>query len=513
MEQKFGMSWLERMRAIKLPGVEATTGFAGPVADRVFAGMHDTGAMGWRWQGGKRVGFACGNVLYREDGTEEPLAIAHNDELRPWYVPVGDPDVWLRACKLLTDRRRPELDVLIATAFAAPLMTFTGSTYGAILSVWGESGTGKTSAQNVAAAVWGHPKQTRESFYSTLKAVQGRLGVTCNLAAYWDDIQTKVHQDKLFQTMFVVARGSEGGKVRPNSNYKARGEWQTLFCVCSNPSFARFLSSKKDSISAALLRVFEFKLAKREHEPGLVNRLVAARTFAELDHNYGLVGAQYARMLACEHKAIETTVAETMDRFADKVHATSDESYWWGICGVLLAGATLARRLGADLDVPAMEAFLAKTFVANRQVARDGGMDYLMVEQGLVDFLNRCLKTNNVLVTDRIPWGWARQGKIEILRRPPPGQPIFVHIYRDDRKITISRTALRVYLNDGPATKKMMAGLKKFFRGRNVEHCPIGLSTLKDGHRTAVRAIDIRVSRHQRAVDELIQTAAVRSAA
>jgi hypothetical protein len=214
-------------------------------------------------------------------------------------------------------------------------------------------------------------------------------------------------------------------------------------------------------------------------------------------------------MLACEHKAIETMVAETMDRFADKVHATSDESYWWSICGVLLAGATLARRLGADLDVPAMEAFLAKTFVANRAGARDGGMDYLKVEQELVDFLNRCLKTGNALVTDRSQWGFQMKGEVMILRRPSPGQTIFVHIIRDDRKIIIERRALRAYLHDDlAATKKMVGGLKKFFRGK------VKLTRKMDGVYTdnmkrgiAHYVLELRVLKYQRAVEDLIQTA------
>ena len=82
------------------------------------------------------------------------------------------------AAKLLTDRKRPELDIIISIGFAAPLMAFAGTLYGAISVIWGDPGTSKSTAQQVAAAVWGHPKQTRESLNSTPKSVQGRLGRT-----------------------------------------------------------------------------------------------------------------------------------------------------------------------------------------------------------------------------------------------------------------------------------------------------------------------------------------------
>jgi MoxR-like ATPase len=51
-------------------------------------------------------------------------------------------------------------------------MVFAGTLYGAILSVWGEPGTAKSTAQQVAAAVWGHPKQTRRA--STVRPLQRR---------------------------------------------------------------------------------------------------------------------------------------------------------------------------------------------------------------------------------------------------------------------------------------------------------------------------------------------------
>jgi hypothetical protein len=153
-----------------------------------------------------------------------------------------------------------------------------------------------------------------------------------------------------------------------------------------------------------------------------------------------------------------------------------------------------------------MEAFLAKAFLANRQVARDGGMDYLKVEQELVDFLNRCLKTGNVLVTDRVPWGFGYKGEIMILRRPSPGQRIFVQIIRDDRRILIDNRALRAYLGDLTATRKMVGAFKKFFRCKGAKEIHVGVRTDMEESWNG-RALDLRVAKHQRAVENLIMTA------
>jgi len=322
------------------------------------AAVRDAGTMGWRYEDGKRIGFAFGNKFYHEDGQTVPLVTAADDEFRRWYTPVGRREAWLKAARLLTDRKRPELDVLVAMAFAAPLTVFSGTFYGAVLSVWGEPGTSKSTAQQVSTAVWGHPKQTRESLNSTPKALQGRLGRTRNLPAYLDDIQDRHHQDNLFHTLFTAAEGAEGTRLNRDGSMKSRLEWQTLLAVCSNASFVEFLICRKKSSSAAMRRIFEINFKEKPGEPGIIDGLDASKIFAELEHNYGVIGAEYAQLLARFHDKIDGMVSTITKKFTASVEGTIDESYWWSLCGVLLTGATLARRLGAELDVDAMETFL-----------------------------------------------------------------------------------------------------------------------------------------------------------
>ena len=84
------------------------------------------------------------------------------------------------------------------------------------------------------------PSKPGSRLNSTAKSVQGRLGRTKNLAAYWDDIQDERHQESLFQTMFVATGGAEGGRLNPDSSYKERKEWQTLLVACTNASFVEY---------------------------------------------------------------------------------------------------------------------------------------------------------------------------------------------------------------------------------------------------------------------------------
>lgn len=453
MAEKFMVSWLDKLL-------------------KEDVAIRDHGTMGWRYEKGELVGFVYGGVLYHEDGNEIPLIASADDDFRSWYTPVGSRDVWLQACKLLTDRKRPELDLLISIGFAAPLMKFAGTLYGAILSFWGDPGSSKSTAQQVAAAIWGHPKQTRESLNSTPKSVQGRLGRCRNLAAYWDDIQDERHQEALFQTMFVATQGAEGGRLNTDATMKARLEWQTLLVACSNASFVEFLIKKQKSTTAGMRRVFEIEFNKKDNEPGIINSVDAGNVFAALEQNYGTIGVEYARILAKEHKEIFPMVTEIIKNFCAKVEGTGDEAYWWGSCGVLLAGAMLANRLGAEMDVGAMEEFLLKAFESNRNIRGSEGTEggsYANTEQGLTAFLNFYVGSGNVLVVDRM--FELRRRNINFLRGPQPGHPIVVQIARDQRKIVFSKREMRDYFNKRDTqSRQIFNGLFKYFKATEVRH-------------------------------------------
>ena len=455
MIEKFAISWLDKL-------------LKSDVAVR------DHGTMGWRYQDSERVGFVYGNMLYCTDGTNRPIMASADDDFRSWYMPVGSRDVWLNAAKLLTDRKRPELDIIIAIGFAAPLMTFAGTLYGAIISTWGPPGTSKSTAQQVAAAIWGHPKLTRESLTSTPKSVQRRLGLCRNLAAYWDDIQDERHQDALFQTMFVATQGAEGGRLNVDSTMKERLEWQTLMVACSNASFVEYLIKKQKSTTAGMRRVFEIEFNKKEDgNPGMINATDAGRVFAALERNYGVIATEYSKLLATEHETLDQLVADTTKVFCESVAGDGDEAYWWGTCGVLLVGAALANRLGAQLDVPAMEAFLRQAFEYNRNIRSTEGTEggtYRNTELGLTAFMNFYVGSGNVIYIDRL-FQNRHTGVQFFGSGPPVGHPIYVQVVRDERKIIFSKREMREFFAKHQIdARQVLNGLTKYFGGKENRH-------------------------------------------
>jgi hypothetical protein len=250
---------------------------------------------------------------------------------------------------------------------------------------------------------------------------------------------------------------------------KARLEWQTLLAACSNASFVEYLVKKQRSTTAGMRRVFEFEYNRNIDEPGMINKIEANQTFAKLEHNYGCVGVEYAKMLAKEHKEIQILTNDITNRFSEKVGGTVEENYWWGMCGVLLTGATLANRLGAELDVAAMEVFLEKAYLNNRKIrygSETEGGTHANTEQALTSFMNH-YATHILITSERYR---NKSSVVGIVRLTAVGRPIFVHVSQHDRRVIISKRALREYLNyTNIDARQVFDGLATFYKAKEVK--------------------------------------------
>jgi hypothetical protein len=457
-----GPSWLDKLQQVETAPAAA---------------VQDASTLGWRYADGQIHGFAYGDKLYRADGKTTQINSTAADGVLKWYLPAGRRDVWTQAAKLLTDRKRPELDILIAIAFAAPLTVFAGALYGPVLVVWGEPGTAKSTAQQVAAAVWGNPKQTRESLTSTPKAILRRLGLTHNLPAYWDDVQTDRQLLALYESLFLAVGGAEGGRLDTHAEFVERGQWQTMLAACANVSFVEYMTRKKYSSSAGMRRVFEIEYHRRRDEPGMINGLTASRAFAALEHNYGVIGAEYAAFLAREHDTVSKMVASTIVDFSETVQAQPDESYWTGLCGTLIAGATLARRFGAEFDVAAMRDFLLRAFAHNRKtraVKGDLAKTNKSCEQTVIAFIKECFAGGNYIYTKI---RYRLRTDVGQLTTPSADRLIHVHVARKDNTVRISKRAFRRWCETNKLhVRDTFANMKHWLAATEV-HQSLGAGT------------------------------------
>jgi hypothetical protein len=100
-------------------------------------------------------------------------------------------------------------------------------------------------------------------------------------------------QKRLATTGFVCCHGAEGSRLNADASYKERFDWQSMLVACSNMSFCDYIVRKQPSTSAMLRRVFEFEYNHNGRTVGQIDELEALRAFGELEHNYGVVGADW----------------------------------------------------------------------------------------------------------------------------------------------------------------------------------------------------------------------------
>ncbi len=351
--EKFFMSWLSKMH------------------DAAVA--QTAQAFGWYYEAGALRGFAYGGFIHKDDGTSAQAGLTDR-QTQKRFQPIGQIKPWYDACSYITMQKRPELDTVLAVSFAAPLMAMSGVT-GAMVSAWGTSGVGKTYALEVGAAVWGHPKESKEVTSTSWKSVEKRLSSTVNLPVLWDEITNEAAQKNAMEVLMLTSGGVKGGKLNQNTDQREKGTWSTLLSINSNLCFKEFVAKQQATHTAGVNRVFEYQILPPTTQTGRVSPSTAGQALLELHHNYGNVGLEYAKMLGRNHVAIQAQMNRTLHDLETKLQPTEEDRFWIGIVAALLVGAELANRLNVGIDLPAMEKFLIDTFHLNRTGRVEAGIN------------------------------------------------------------------------------------------------------------------------------------------
>jgi hypothetical protein len=378
---------------------------------------------GWHRTAGAVDGFAYGARLYKDDGTDTPAGMVDR-QLQQRFSPTGDMAHWYDAWSYIQMQKRPDLEVVVAAAFASPLIMMTGET-GMLLSCAGEKGAGKTYVMELGCAVWGHPKETKETKQSTEKSVINRMGMTNSLPAYWDEVSDDIVQGKVLNLMDASTAGVEGSRLFSDIKQQGRGTWNTAVVINANRRFKEFLVKKQRDHGAGLNRVFEFWVVRNPPNPvgQISDTSIPARALSKLQYNYGGVGLEYAKFIAANHEAIQTKMVKKLAEISALLQRDKEDRMWLALVASILTGAELANLMPTPVgfDVPAIYDFLVKAYKDNVDQRRNANIDPGQADYG-GDYLAQYLKDH---LMDTI-WTKARSAQ-------PPGRggrPARVEFYR-----------------------------------------------------------------------------------
>lgn len=428
----FMMAWVTKLQATK---------------DAVVSSV----PFGWLVRHGKAEGFVFGGKLHTPTGTE--VASNTDPELGHQFEPTGDRLPWEMAAKMITDQQRPALDAILASAFAGPLVRWTGHS-GLLMSAYSvESGIGKTSALKVAQAVWGDPVKAVQSLSDTQNSVLNKMGELRSLPVYWDELKSEEDTKRFVDTVFRLTLGKEKSRMTSRVAQRTPGTWQTIMVAASNESLADSIAYKTRATTAGLYRVFEYTVTPPIPgvSQGQIDPTLAQRIIAKLHDNYGVIGYEYASYLGGNHPSVEKDVATMLTNVGLEVSMQPDERFWIALIATLLLGARYANALGyTNINEDGLKAFLYANLADMRRERKTQPVDMRNVVN-VVNVLGRFLnerRMRHTLMTNII---WRQRGKpaintINVVNDASKLDSIHVHVGRDDKILRVGQSYLYEWL-------------------------------------------------------------------
>ena len=441
--KEFFMSWIQKLQSTK---------------DCVVAAQ----PFGWSIPDGKIDGFAYGGRVWGKN-SDRPAADA-DAVLSYQYSPKGERRVWQDVANIICAQNRPALNVILASAFAGPLVQLTGHG-GLLLSSYStESGIGKTTAMKCAQAVWGHPVMAMAALTDTSNSILGKIGKLKHLPYYWDEIKSEEQVKNFTNLVFNITGGREKSRMNADTSLRESGSWNTLLVSATNNTLIDAMTSKNKSTTAGLMRLFEFQVSKSTN--GLVDTSHMQRLVGSLEYNFGHAGLEYAKFLGSNYGRINDELADYEVNLSRELNADQAERFWTSAMSIVLKGAEYANELGfLSVDIPAMKQFLVETMNGMRAEIGKSSTDMnteLALSSVLADFLNSNRQT--MLETNRtwVSRGKPAKGAIQVLNDITRINRLAIHLSREDGILRISSSFFSDWMaKNGHSRKIFLDRLEK----------------------------------------------------
>jgi Domain of unknown function (DUF927) len=390
--------------------------------------------MGWK-ETRQGKAFVLGKKIYHTDGSEEDAALARNiPQAAEAFHAAGELAPWSEATKVLA---QPGMEAfafsMAAAAFGAPLMKFTGYS-GALVSMIGPSGAGKTLIGMWALSAYGRPDKLMMLKDDTKNALVSRLGVYGNLPLYIDEV-TNISPEDLSDFVYRITQGRD--KVRLTRSATERSvlnQWNTLALVSSNSSLMEKLGGYKGDAGAEMNRIFQYDVRQAPQ----FDRASATAIYRMFTENYGHAGRVYIRHLIQDLDAHQANIDRIVAKLDQRTNAHGEERFWSATAGVTLYGALLANRLGlTHFDISRLFEWCVDTINSMRGCKLDLVSDSV---GALAQFLDEHIDNRLILTESK-----GRPGEQVQTYQDPRGS-LLVRYELDTGKLYISRNAIRAWM-------------------------------------------------------------------
>lgn len=285
-------------------------------------------SMGWK---DNYTQFVLGDTVYRRkpDGSVESrqTSVASLQSRNVMWTEAGELEAWTEFTSLLAKAKMPCHAFALLVGMSAPLYDFAGLR-GVTLSLYGDTGAGKTLAQYWQQSVWGNPQKLHFSARFTENALYSRMATMGHLPMTIDETTTM--DSKVMEGfLYSVTQGRDKARLDKTSAEREAREWALPVTISTNKSIATTLTSMGADTEAQLARILELNMPK--HPLFTRDSTAGKRIYHFLNDTHGTAGrAIVTRLLEMGGEELKRRVAEHTNTFAVKYRAefSGQERYW-----------------------------------------------------------------------------------------------------------------------------------------------------------------------------------------
>lgn len=306
-------------------------------------------SMGWK-EGYDQ--FIIGNTLLRRTPTgtinKESVILASSITKTGghMYTTAGSIDEWVKFTKILQTANMVPHKFLLGFSFATPLLKLTGLK-GLTLSIYGETGAGKTLGQLMMQSIWGNPDELHFGGKFTQNSMFARLATHGNLPMTVDE-STMMNVEEVGNMLYWVTQGKDKARLTRTAEERAPREFQTTATLSTNKSIQSMLYAGGSASDAQLARLLEFHMpVSPVLEKGTA---VGRQLYMFLMANYGHAGIEFMyKIMELGEDRVKAMVHHAFEEFPTRYGTVfaGNERFWE--VGIVLAD--LGNRLAKDFGL------------------------------------------------------------------------------------------------------------------------------------------------------------------
>lgn len=216
-----------------------------------------------------------------------------------------------------------------------------------MVSLFGETGSGKTTIQNWMQSVYGNPLELLIPAVATQNATFSRLGVYNNLPATIDEMSVLPAKDTA-NFIYWASLGKDKPRLTAESIEREANRFSTMVVGSTNMALTAKLLVAKTQNSALLMRLLELTIPRHSYFEDNSDK---GRDIYNFVHsNYGSVGPIYiSHLVSLGHDKLRDMVDDSLATFNTRygVRFSGEERFWEH--AVVLAD--LGNKIASDIGI------------------------------------------------------------------------------------------------------------------------------------------------------------------